>query len=73
MDFETRTPQPGDNCLLLGNYLVKHFDCDEFPDGTVTNCVTQTTVELATPEAAAAWLLKWGAEHGRDVSAPSLI
>lgn len=40
MDLETREPQPGDLCRLLGNYEVEHVDCDEHPDGTVTNVVT---------------------------------
>lgn len=43
-DVETRKPQPGDLCRLLGNYEVEHYDCDEHPDGVVTNVLTNKIV-----------------------------
>lgn len=32
---------PGDNCRFIGMHLVEHAkDCPDFPEGTITNCVT---------------------------------
>ena len=28
---------PGDKCRILGNFEVEHWECDEHPDGTVTD------------------------------------
>lgn len=44
MDEIEYTRKPGDACRLLGNYLVEHVDCGEYPEGTVTNCVTGEVV-----------------------------
>ena len=39
----------GEHCLIRrspeGQPRVKHYDCDEFPDGTVTNPITGKIVE----------------------------
>ncbi len=35
------SPPAGSLCQLLGDYLVRHVaPCDEYPHGTVVNCVT---------------------------------
>ena len=38
------TYQPGDRCRLLGNFRVQHFECDEHPDGTITDVRTGEVV-----------------------------
>lgn len=30
-------PQSGSHCQIIGKGLVKHWECDEFADGTITN------------------------------------
>ncbi|WP_187265012.1 hypothetical protein [Homoserinibacter sp. GY 40078] len=30
-------PASGGHCRLLGDFKVQHFDCDEHPDGTITD------------------------------------
>ena len=37
----------GDSCMMLGSGLVQHWECDEYEDGTVTNCITGQIVFLA--------------------------
>lgn len=32
--------QKGDRCRIIGNFQVKHFDCDEWADGTITDVRT---------------------------------
>lgn len=27
-------------CRLIGGFRVKHFDCSDYPDGTITNVIT---------------------------------
>lgn len=32
--------KPGDHCQILSGLRVKHIDCDEHPDGTITDVRT---------------------------------
>ena len=55
---------PGDKCRILDNFEVEHWECDEHPDGTVTDALSgevkrrreSTTRERI--EKGAAWLDK---------------
>ena len=38
------TYRPGDLCVLLGGPLVQHYECDEHPDGTITDVRTGEVV-----------------------------
>lgn len=37
---EYTPPKPGDLCQILSNGRVRHFRCDQHPDGTVTDVRT---------------------------------
>ena len=30
-------PKPGDRCRMIGGYRVEHWDCAEYPNGTITS------------------------------------
>lgn len=34
----------GDKCRILGGFQVQHFDCDDYPDGTITSVITGTVL-----------------------------
>lgn len=39
----------GDHCqmkTIMGVPCAKHFDCDDYPDGTITNILTGEVVSL---------------------------
>lgn len=44
IDLTAPQYQPGDLCIILGNFEVQHYDCDEFADGVVTNVLTGKVV-----------------------------
>lgn len=39
-ESQPREYEKGDRCRILGNFRVQHIDCDEWPDGTVTDVRT---------------------------------
>lgn len=49
MPENKRKDKPGDHCRMLRGPerepLVEHWDCDEHPNGTVTNCVTGAVIK----------------------------